>query len=121
VIGEEIGKQAAAEGGGLAFLEEGEVLDEEGHAPKRAVGGSSSDGATGLVVLLVHDGVDGGVHLFGAGDGGLEHLLGADLAFGDQAAERGGIVPAVVVEAHECSLPVWRGECDTRARLGKVL
>ena len=100
VVGDVVLEEAAAEAGGLALVEEGEVLDEVGHARERAAGETRRDLLARALVLLVHDGVDGGVDLLGPRDGGLQHLGGADLAFGDQRGQGGGVVLAVFVETH---------------------
>ena len=48
----------------------------------------------------MHDGIDGGIDLFGPCDRRLQHLLGADLALGDEPGERDGVVPAIFFEPH---------------------
>jgi hypothetical protein len=48
----------------------------------------------------VHDGVDGRIDLFGPCDCSLQHLLGADLALGDETGEGDGVVRAIFFEPH---------------------
>ena len=48
----------------------------------------------------MHDGIDGGIDLFGPCDRRLQHLLGADLALGDERGEGDGVVPAIFFEPH---------------------
>jgi hypothetical protein len=48
----------------------------------------------------VHDGIDGGIDLFGPRDRRLQHLLGADLALGDEPGKGDGVVPPIFFEPH---------------------
>jgi len=50
--------------------------------------------------LLVHDGINSGVDLFGPRDRSLQHLLSADLALGDEPGEGEGVVLAIFFEPH---------------------
>ena len=108
VVGDIVGKQAAAEPCRLALLEERQVLDQVRHAPQRRIlrpiRRRRVRRFTRPLVLLVHDGVDGGVDLLGARDRRLQHLPCRHLAPGDQPGKRGGIVLAVLVETHGDSL-----------------
>ena len=100
VIGDKILEQAAAEGRRFAGLEEAEVLDQIGHAPQRAVGKPGSDSLARLLVLLVHNGINGRIDLFGPCDRRLQHLFGADLALGDEPGEGDSVMLAVFVKPH---------------------
>jgi len=48
----------------------------------------------------VHDGIDGWIDLFGPSNRSFQHLLGADLALGNQPGEGDGVVLAIFFEPH---------------------
>jgi hypothetical protein len=52
----------------------------------------------------VHDGVDGGIDLFGPSNRSLQHLFGTDLALGDEPSERDGIELAIFFELHDLQI-----------------
>src|SRR5215472_4326305 len=100
VIGDKILEQAAAKGRRLTGLEEAEVLDKVGDALQRPCGKPRRYRFARLLILLVDDGIDGRVDMFSPCDRRLEHLLGADLALGDEPGEGDGIVLAIFFEPH---------------------
>src|SRR5215468_6751602 len=79
VIGDKILEQAAAEGRRLTGLEEAEVLDKVGHALQWPFGKPRRNRLARLLILLVYNGIDGRIDLFGPCDRSLQHLFGADL------------------------------------------
>jgi hypothetical protein len=93
-------EQAAAKSCGLTGLEEAEVLDQIGHALQRPVGKPRRDCFARLLILFMHNRIDGRVDLLGPCDRRFQHLLGADLALGDEFGERDGVVFAIFVEPH---------------------
>ena len=100
MVGDKILEQAATKSCGLTGLEEAEVLDQIGHALQRSVGKPRRGRFARLLILLVHNGIDRRVGLFGSCDRRLEHLFGADLALGDEPGERNGVVLTIFVEPH---------------------
>src|ERR1700730_6495437 len=101
VMGDKILEQAAAEGCRLTGLKEAEVLDKVRHALQRPFGEPRRDRLARLLILPVHDGIDGGIDLFGPRDRCLQHLLGADLALGYEPGEGDAIVLPVFFEPHD--------------------
>jgi hypothetical protein len=53
----------------------------------------------------VDDGIDDGIDLFGPCDRRLQHLLGADLALGDEPGEGDGVMPAIFFEPYGVQIP----------------
>ena len=100
VIGDKILEQAAAEGHRLTGLEETKVLEKVGHALQRPFGEPRRDRLARLPILLVYDGIDDRIDLFGPCDRSLQHLIGADLALGDEPGEGDGIVLPIFIEPH---------------------
>ena len=100
MIGDKILEQAAAEGRRLTGLEEAEVLDKVGHALQWPFGKPHRNRLARLLILLVYNGIDGRIDLFGPCDRSLQHLLGADLALGDESGEGDGVVLAIFFEPH---------------------
>ena len=53
-----------------------------------------------MIVLLVHNRVNGRIDLFGPCDRSLQHFLGADLALGDKLGKGDGIMLAIFFKPH---------------------
>jgi hypothetical protein len=100
VISDKILEQTAAVSRRLTGLEEAEVLDQEGYALQGCFGVPRRDRLAGLLVLFVHDRVDGGIDLLGPCDRCLQHLLGADLALADELSEGDGVVLTIFLKPH---------------------
>jgi hypothetical protein len=100
MIGDKILEEAAAEGRRLTGLEEAKVLDKVGHALQRPFGEPRRYRLARLVILLVHDGIDNRIDLFSLCNRSFQHLIGVDLALGDQPGEGDGVVLAIFFDPH---------------------
>src|SRR6202035_4603864 len=106
VIGDKILVQIAAVGRGLTGLEEAKVLDEVGHALQRPSGKPRRDRLARLLILLVHNSVDGWIDLLGPCDRCLQHVLGADFTLGDQPGKGDGVMLAIFFKPHGLRSPL---------------
>jgi hypothetical protein len=105
VIGDKILEQPAAKGRRLTGLEEAEILDQIRHTLQWPFGKSCRDGLERLLVLLVHDRINGRIELFGPCDSSLQHSLGTDLALGDKLGKGDGIMLAIFFKPHGLQIP----------------
>ena len=99
VVGDKILQDRGA-GGRARALEGIEVLQEERHAGKGAVGQAALDLALGVVVMLDDDGVDLRIDLRGTGDGLVEQFPGRDLFVANQFGKADRVVIAIFLEGH---------------------